>query len=399
MKQKNDTNLGGWNLLGVSKHIRELRKEIAEAAEKPFTVLVQGPSGTGKELIARDIHDHSPRKNSPFVIVNCAAIVKDLFESELFGHEKGAFTGALKEKKGLVEVADGGTLFLDEVGDLRADHQVKLLRFLQDKTYRPVGGEKERKVDVRVVAATNKDLMAEVNNNNFREDLYYRLAQSRIKTTSLKDRPEDIVYLLNWFSMKKEFEVDVKKKLLLYSYTFPGNVRQLKTFLHRNLNQLIDELKEDWVRWGIHPNHFITNPSYRGFRILLSQAKESNDFQYVQVGADDFEVASCRTWVEKLFNDRNAYDCLEAIFLMGENNDIFNKIIEAYEITTLLLSHMPSSAIAKLLKIRKEKVSPNSFMTYYNLNWPKGTDLFKNYYTMKVQHFPLFQSLLAKLRK
>ena len=131
------------------------------------------------------------------MIVNCGAIVGDLFESELFGHEKGAFTGALIKKRGLVEVANGGTLFLDEVGDLRADHQVKLLRFLQDKTYRPVGGETEKSADVRVVAATNKDLMTEVNNNinnKFRDDLYYRLSQSTIKTVPLKDRPEDISF-------------------------------------------------------------------------------------------------------------------------------------------------------------------------------------------------------------
>ena len=399
MKHKNNMNIEGWNLLGVSKHIRDLRAEIAEEAKKPLTVLVQGPSGTGKELIAKDIHNHSPRKNFLFVTVNCGAIVGDLFESELFGHEKGAFTGALNKKRGLVEVANGGTLFLDEVGDLRTDHQVKLLRFLQDKTYRPVGGEEEREVDVRVVAATNKDLMAEVNNNKFREDLYYRLAQSRIKTVPLKDRPEDMVYLVNWFSKKKGFEVDTKKKILLYSYDFPGNVRQLENFLQSNLDKIIDELKEYWIGLGIHPNYFLRCPSYQGFNDLKIRAEESNSFQWVRVGEDDCEVESYYAWAEKLFNDYNAHNCLEAIFLMGEKNDNFNKIIEAYEITTLLLSHMSSSDIAKLLKIRKEKVSPNYFSTYYGLNWPKESDIFKDYFVMRLQYFPLFQSLIAKLRK
>lgn len=387
-----------WNLLGVSQHIRELRVKIDDVARKPLTVLIQGPTGTGKELVARDIHEHSLRKNKPFKPINCGAIPENLIESELFGHEKGAFTGANQNKKGQVEVANGGTLFLDEIGELRLDHQVKLLRFLDNKTYCPVGSLKEIKVDVRVIAATNKDLAAEVKHKNFREDLYYRLAQSILKTAPLKDRPEDIVYLINSFSKDEKLEVDTKKKVLLYSYSFPGNVRELKNYLFKNHDQICEEWKEEWGHLGIHPNEFSRFQSYKGFNYLKRQAMSPEYTRYTWDG-EEAEAESRYPWMEKLLNDRDAHDCLEAIFFIRENIDNLTKIIEAYEIATLLLSGMSHSEIAKLLRIRRGKVSLEVFSEYYGLTWPEEKNPFLGYFLMKLQYFPLFNAQLNKMRK
>lgn len=388
MKQRNNINTDGWNLLGVSKHIRELRAMIAEEAKKPLTVLVQGPTGTGKELIAKDIHDHSPRKNFPFVIVNCGAIVKDLFESELFGHEKGAFTGALNKKRGQIEVANGGTLFLDEVGDLRVDHQVKLLRFLQDKTYRPVGEEKEKSADVRVVAATNKDLAVEVK-NNFREDFYYRLSQSIIKTVPLKDRPEDIVFLVNHFASRDNLKIEDKKKVLLYSYFYPGNVRQLQNYLYKNSDQIINEWKDELISQGFDREVITELRSYEDFDDLERQARSL--FYYSQKPPVP--------WTDKLLNDPDVYDCIEAISIFGESNGDLGKIIEAYEIVTLLQSGMLKSKIVDFLRIRREKVSPESFREYYGLPWPENNKPLMQSASLKLKYFPLFQAELTKLKE
>jgi len=162
-------------LIGVSQHIKDINKEVSGAAKSDSTVLIQGPTGTGKELIANYIHYKSQRKDRRFEIINCGAIPNDLFESELFGHKKGAFTGAVNDKEGKVAVANGGTLFFDEIGDLASDHQVKILRFLEDRSYCAVGDTKTTKTNVRIIAATNKDLPEQIEKGKFREDLYYRL--------------------------------------------------------------------------------------------------------------------------------------------------------------------------------------------------------------------------------
>lgn len=399
MKQKNNMNIGGWNLLGVSRHIRELRAVIAEEAKKPLTVLVQGPTGTGKELIAKDIHDHSPRKNQPFVIVNCGAIVGDLFESELFGHERGAFTGALKEKKGLVEVANGGTLFLDEVGDLRADHQLKLLRFLQDKTYRPVGGEKEKSADVRVIAATNKDLAVEVK-NIFREDFYYRLSQSIIKTVPLKDRPEDIVFLVNHFASRDNLKIEDKKKVLLYSYFYSGNVRQLQNYLYKNSDQIINEWKDELISQGFDREVITELRSYEDFYDLERQARSLfySSQQLVWDGESRQEKPPV-SWAEKLLYDPDVNDWIEAIAFVGESNCNLGKIVEAYEIVTLLRSGMLKSKIVDFLHIRKKKVSSEFFREYYGLVWPEDNGPLIQSASLKLKYFPLFQAELTKLKE
>ncbi len=219
--------------IGKSPAIQSLIRTAQKIADSTAIVQIQGPSGTGKELIAHLIHTSSPRKNRPFVIVNCASIPDALLESELFGHEKGAFTNAYAMKQGLVEVANGGTLFLDEVGDISPMIQPKLLRFLETGEFRRVGGTNAMKVDVRIVSATNKDLQKEVEAGRFREDLLYRLNVVTLRIPPLKDRKEDIPLLIASF-LEKRIKGKAQKRLsdeavqLLVQYDWPGNVRELE---------------------------------------------------------------------------------------------------------------------------------------------------------------------------
>ncbi|GIU81888.1 MAG: sigma-54-dependent Fis family transcriptional regulator [Acidobacteria bacterium] len=227
-------------IISASPEMDKVKKLILKVARSNSTVLIRGESGTGKELIARAIHQNSPRADKIFQAVNCAAINENLLESELFGHEKGSFTGAVSEKKGLFEVADGGTLFLDEIGELDVSLQAKLLRALQEKTIRRVGGTKEIPVDVRVIAATNRDLLKMMQEGRFREDLYYRLNVLSIEIPPLRERRSDIPLLIDYFIKKhtknspnkiKAISPEAKKILLEYSY--PGNVRQLESAIER----------------------------------------------------------------------------------------------------------------------------------------------------------------------
>ncbi len=219
--------------IGESPAIESLIRTAKKIADSTAIVQIQGPSGTGKELIAHLIHSSSPRKNQPFVIVNCASIPDALLESELFGHEKGAFTNAYAMKQGLVEVANGGTLFLDEVGDISPMIQPKLLRFLETGEFRRVGGTNAMKVDVRIVSATNKDLQKEVEAGRFREDLLYRLNVVTLRIPPLKDRKEDIPLLIKNF-LEKRIKGKAQKRLseealqLLLQYDWPGNVREME---------------------------------------------------------------------------------------------------------------------------------------------------------------------------
>ncbi|MDZ7373595.1 MAG: sigma-54 dependent transcriptional regulator [candidate division KSB1 bacterium] len=228
------------NIVSVSQRMHEALSIAARAAPTRATVLILGESGTGKELIARAIHAASPRKDKPFVVVNCAALPESLLESELFGHEKGAFTGADRLRKGRFELADGGTLFIDEVGDLPPQVQVKLLRVLQEGTFERVGGSETLKVDVRIVAATNRDLDRMVEEKSFREDLYYRLNVVRIWLPPLRERKEDIPHLLDHFLHR--FAQEYGKHLdgfsrealdLLLKYDYPGNVRELQNIVEQ----------------------------------------------------------------------------------------------------------------------------------------------------------------------
>ena len=222
-------------MIGKSESLNRVRQMIARAAPTRASVLITGESGVGKELVARAVHEQSDRAKGPFIVVHCAALSETLIESELFGFEKGAFTGAENLHKGRFELADGGTIFLDEIGEINLATQVKLLRVLQERTFERVGGEKSVEVDVRVVAATNRNLEEEVKAGKFREDLFYRLNVVRIEMPSLRERMDDIPLLMH--SFLREFNIENKKnikgfdkasKAAMIKYGWPGNIRELK---------------------------------------------------------------------------------------------------------------------------------------------------------------------------
>lgn len=227
-------------IIGESEAISNIKDMIDRVAETDARVLITGPNGAGKELVAHQLHEKSPRANGPFIEVNCAAIPAELIESELFGHEKGAFTSAVKQRKGKFEQADGGTLFLDEIGDMSPSAQAKVLRALQENKISRVGGDKEIKVNVRVLAATNKDLRSEIEQNNFREDLYHRLSVILIHVPPLNDRLDDIPMLANAFLVRicedygmptKSFSDEAIAELQKVNWT--GNVRELRNVVER----------------------------------------------------------------------------------------------------------------------------------------------------------------------
>ncbi len=231
---------GRWQLVGESDPIKVLKKQIEAVALSSSRVLITGESGVGKELVARLIHEKSPRAKGPFVEVNCAAIPQELIESELFGHEKGSFTGAYERKKGKFELANSGTLFLDEVGDMSLQTQAKVLRVIETQEFQRVGGSKNIKVDVRIIAATNKDLREEVKEGRFREDLYYRLNVIPLHVPPLRERKEDIPMLVDFFLEEISREHGRPKKgiteralKVLQEYDWPGNVRELKNIIER----------------------------------------------------------------------------------------------------------------------------------------------------------------------
>lgn len=225
---------GDHGMVGNSPPMKRLDKLITKFAQADSPVMIGGESGTGKELVARAIHRASARKAGRFIVVNCGAIPENLFESELFGHVKGAFTGALKDREGKVAIADGGTLFLDEIGDLSLAHQVKLLRFLQDGSYEPVGSSHSSRVDVRIVAATHVDLTAAVRDQRFREDLFYRLSVLPMQVPPLRARGQDIELLAEHFLAQPRLSASAKARSFsrdarqaLYLHQWPGNVREL----------------------------------------------------------------------------------------------------------------------------------------------------------------------------
>lgn len=228
-------------IVGRSEKMEDIFRLVERVAPARSTVLITGESGTGKELIAKAIHEASPRADCPFVVVNCSNIPSDLLESELFGHTKGAFTGAVAAKKGLFEVADSGSIFLDEIGDLRPETQVRLLRVIQEREFTPLGDTTPLKVDVRIIAATNVDLKEAVKNGTFREDLYYRLSVVPIELPSLRQRPEDILPLTKHFIRKYNDEnlrtisenLSPEVLSLLENYHYPGNVRELENIIER----------------------------------------------------------------------------------------------------------------------------------------------------------------------
>jgi two-component system NtrC family response regulator len=251
------------NVVGKSKPMQAVFDTIQKVAHTKATVLITGASGTGKELIAKAIHFNSPRRNKPLVPVSCAALTETLLESELFGHEKGAFTGAIAMKKGRFELADGGTLFLDEIGEVPPSVQIKLLRVLEEMSFERVGGTRKIAVDVRLIAATNKDLKAEVERQRFREDLYFRLNVVHIQLPALKDRAEDIPLLAVHFVKKYareaergEMAVSPEAMRFLCSHSWPGNVREFEHAIERAVlfskgNEItLDDLPKDLMSFA-----------------------------------------------------------------------------------------------------------------------------------------------------
>jgi len=230
----------GFDMIGESEPMQHIREMIAKVAPTDARVLIEGSNGSGKELVARNLHQQSKRSAMPFVEVNCAAIPGELIESELFGHEKGSFTSAIKQHKGKFEQADGGTLFMDEIGDMSLAAQAKVLRVLQERKLSRIGSDKDIEVDVRVIAATNKDLKAEIEKGNFREDLYHRLSVIVVKVPSLDERRDDIPMLIDHFIKKyteggkaRKFSADAIK--LLKEKNWPGNIRELDNVVDRLL--------------------------------------------------------------------------------------------------------------------------------------------------------------------
>lgn len=226
------------NMIATSPAMEKIVTIINKVADTDAAVLLTGESGTGKELVARAIHQHSGRSNAPFITINCAAIPRDLLESELFGHTKGAFTGAVRDKAGKFFLADTGTLFLDEVGELLPELQPKLLRVLQQKEVEPIGATKARKIDVRIISATNLDLEKAIAEGHFREDLYYRLAVIPLHLPPLRDRKEDIPLLVRFFARKMSPEpIEFTNEVIraMSAYTWPGNIRELENTIERLL--------------------------------------------------------------------------------------------------------------------------------------------------------------------
>lgn len=244
----------GFQMIGKSAAITEIKNVIEKVAPTDARVLITGPNGTGKELVAHWLHQKSDRSKGNFIEVNCAAIPSELIESELFGHVKGAFTSANKDRAGKFEAANGGTLFLDEIGDMSLSAQAKVLRALQENKVQRVGSDKDLKVNVRVIAATNKDLKTEIDNKNFREDLYHRLAVIMIKVPSLDERKDDIPLLVDYFAKKIAKENGTSAKVFnptavdeLMSYNWTGNVRELRNVVERLLILGGDEISKDDV--------------------------------------------------------------------------------------------------------------------------------------------------------
>jgi transcriptional regulator with GAF, ATPase, and Fis domain len=250
----------GSSIIGETEGIVKIKDMIEKVAPSDARVLITGGNGTGKELVARSLHDNSNRRKMAFVEVNCAAIPSELIESELFGHEKGAFTSAIKDKKGKFELASGGTLFLDEIGDMSASAQAKVLRALQENVIQRVGGERDIKVDCRVVAATNKDLRKEIEEGRFREDLFHRLAVILIHVPSLNDRKEDIPLLAEHFLTmvcaehgvsRKSFSDSALNQLKVTDWT--GNIRELRNIIERLVILCGQEISGNDVKMFANP--------------------------------------------------------------------------------------------------------------------------------------------------
>jgi len=316
------------NIIAKSKAMRDVFQLIQKVAPSSATVLIEGESGTGKELVAKSIHFNSPRRDNPFVAVNCSALAESLLESELFGHERGAFTGAVSSKKGRFELAHGGTLFLDEIGELSANLQVKLLRVLQEKSFERVGGVRSIAVDIRVIAATNKNLGLEMRAGRFREDLFYRLNVVHIAIPPLRDRREDIRLLVNHFLQKYAAErrsavpvrgVAQEVDRLFYDYSWPGNVRELENVIERVMI--------------LCPNEIITGADLpRGFKSSLDNALHLDGIPANAKLYETLEMVE-RTMIERALKMADNVQS-HAAAILGIGKSGLNQKIKKYNLDT-----------------------------------------------------------------
>jgi transcriptional regulator with GAF, ATPase, and Fis domain len=322
-------------IIGRSDKMEEIFRLVERVAPARSTVLITGESGTGKELLAKAIHEASPRADKPLVVVNCSNIPSELLESELFGHTKGAFTGAIAAKKGLFEVADTGSIFLDEIGDLRPETQVRLLRVIQEREFTPLGDTSPVKVDVRIIAATNVDLKEAVRTGTFREDLYYRLSVVPIELPALRQRPEDILPLAIHFIKKynEENARQISQNLspevlaLLENYHYPGNVRELENIIERAVViATTDELTVDCLRPEVRDpaSAFESLKSAEGASGSIDLAKGVNFYDEVK----KFEIDLIRKALDQTGGHQS-----RAARLLGLNATTLNSKIKSYNIS------------------------------------------------------------------
>jgi DNA-binding NtrC family response regulator len=319
------------NIIGKNKTMQEVFKLIGKVAPTDSTVLIRGQSGTGKELIARAIHQNSFRKDKKFIAVDCGALPETLLESELFGHVKGSFTDAVVTKRGLLEVADGGTFFLDEVGDLSMGIQSKLLRVLQEKEFRPVGGIKNVKVDIRLIAATNKDLEKMIKDERFREDLYYRLNIVPIYLPSLKERKEDIPLLVQHFleSYNKRRNKNIKgispeAMNILMDFDWPGNVRELENIIERLVIMTDSEIIEaEHIPAHIQGKRVCFNIPTAQTNIELKTLKQQIRSQAVENVEKSFVINALK---------KTDWNISKAARIVGMKRQNFQKLMNKYNI-------------------------------------------------------------------
>ena len=329
-------------IIGQSQALREVFAILAKVAPTDSTVLVSGESGTGKELMVRALHRNSKRMESPFVPVNCGAIPGELLESELFGHEKGAFTHAIRTRAGRFELADGGTVFLDEIGEMDLSLQVKILRVLQEREFERVGGTKTFKANVRVIAATNRDLEQEVARGNFREDLFYRLNVIPVNLPPLRERQEDIPLLANYFLQKfcrsQErciMRLAAETQNILLSYSWPGNVRELENFMER-LSILCDE--------------DIITPTDLPDKILKETGTDIPARPKIQAVAQGFRLPAVRDMQEQGVGLKDFFDIMETHLLKEALNMADGVKNQAAEILGIKRTTL-------IEKLKKKKIS------------------------------------------
>ncbi|GER93775.1 sigma-54-dependent Fis family transcriptional regulator [hot springs metagenome] len=324
-----------FQIIGKSKSMLKVFKEIGRVAPKDVTILIYGESGTGKELVARAIHNNSRRKFGPFIAINSASIPKELMEAELFGWEKGAFTGAIGKTAGKIQAADGGTLFLDEISELDIDLQAKLLRFLQEQEYSPLGSNKIIKADVRIIGATNKDLMQCVKKGTFREDLYYRFNVIEIKLPPLRERNEDILPLAHHFLEKsiKAFELQPKKfskdaEKALMAYNWPGNARELENTIKKaailsrgSIIEKKDLFLNDYNMCSI--KEFLES-KLNGFLNKMAEVENSNLYDTIMSEVE-------KALFSMVLQEANGNQ-VRAAKMLGINRNTLNKKIKEYKL-------------------------------------------------------------------